>query len=144
RIQGESILGRVPIFTSLERTSDLADTIVCAAYRLSLQESIALTPPSNADYTPSDQMMIIALGRLGMREFDLASDADLCFVIPDRDSSEQLFWTSVAERMIAAISSYTGDGVIFTVDTRLRPNGGDGDLVQTESSYKDYFARRAE
>jgi glutamate-ammonia-ligase adenylyltransferase len=79
-----------------------------------------------------------------MREFDLASDADLCFVIPDLDSSEQLFWTNVAERMIAAISSYTGDGVIFTVDTRLRPNGGQGDLVQTESSYKQYFAKHAE
>ncbi len=144
RIQGESILGRVAIFTTLERTSDLADTIVCAAYRLALEEAILFNPPSSAGYAPRDQMMIIALGRLGMREFDLASDADLCFVIPDRDSSEQLFWTSVAERMIAAVSSYTGDGVIFTVDTRLRPNGSEGDLVQTESSYKDYFAKHAE
>jgi glutamate-ammonia-ligase adenylyltransferase len=144
RIQGESILGRVPIFTTLERTSDLADTIVGTAYRLALEEAILLSPPANPDYTPHDQMMIVALGRLGMREFDLASDADLCFVIPDRDSSEHLFWTTVAERMIAAISSYTGDGVIFTVDTRLRPNGGEGDLVQTESSYKQYFAKHAE
>ena len=31
-------------------------------------------------------MMTIALGRLGMREFDLASDADLVFVIPDEDA----------------------------------------------------------
>jgi glutamate-ammonia-ligase adenylyltransferase len=144
RIQGESILKQVPIFTTLERTSDLADTIVSAAYRLALEEAMLLNPPAGADYGPRDQMMIIALGRLGMREFDLASDADLCFVIPDRDSSEQVFWTNVAERMIDAISSYTGDGVIFTVDTRLRPNGGQGDLVQTESSYFDYFAKHAE
>ena len=89
-------------------------------------------------------MMVIALGRLGMREFDLASDADLCFVIPDSDSPELLFWTNVAERMIDAISAYTGDGVIFTVDTRLRPNGREGALVQTEGSYKDYFAKHAE
>jgi len=89
-------------------------------------------------------MMVIALGRLGMREFDLASDADLCFVIPDSDASERLFWTGVAERMIDAISAYTGDGVIFTVDTRLRPNGREGALVQTEGSYKDYFAKHAE
>jgi glutamate-ammonia-ligase adenylyltransferase len=33
---------------------------------------------------------------------------------------------------------------MFTVDTRLRPNGREGSLVQTESAYKDYFARRAE
>ena len=91
-------------------------------------------------YPPSNQMMVIALGRLGMREFDLASDADLVFVIPDADAHEMLFWTGVAERMINVISAYTGDGVVFTIDTRLRPNGREGALVQTEGTYKDYFA----
>ena len=76
--------------------------------------------------------MVVSLGRLGMREFDLASDADLVFVIPDEDAAEQAFWTAVAERMIHAISAYTGDGVMFTVDTRLRPNGREGALVQSE------------
>jgi glutamate-ammonia-ligase adenylyltransferase len=144
RIQGESILRKVPIFTTLEHTSDLADSVVSTAYRLALAQALASSPPANATYTPRDQMMVIALGRLGMREFDLASDADLCFVIPDSDASERLFWTAVAARMIDAMSAYTGDGVIFTVDTRLRPNGREGDLVQTESSYKDYFAKHAE
>jgi glutamate-ammonia-ligase adenylyltransferase len=67
-----------------------------------------------------------------MREFDLASDADLIFVIPDEDASALPFWTAVAERMINAISAYTGDGIMFTVDTRLRPNGREGALVQPE------------
>ena len=75
-------------------------------------------------------MMVIALGRLGMREFDLGSDADLVFVIPDADAAEHAFWTGVAERMIQTLSAYTGEGVMFTVDTRLRPNGREGDLVQ--------------
>jgi len=88
--------------------------------------------------------MVIALGRLGMVEFDLASDADLVFAIPDADASETLFWTGVAERIISVIGAYTGDGVIFTIDTRLRANGREGALVQTESAYKDYFANRAE
>jgi glutamate-ammonia-ligase adenylyltransferase len=89
-------------------------------------------------------MLVITLGRLGMREFDLASDADLVFVLPDTDTSEQLFWTGVAERMIHVISAYTGHGVIFTIDTRLRPDGREGALVQSEAIYKDYFAHRAE
>jgi [glutamine synthetase] adenylyltransferase / [glutamine synthetase]-adenylyl-L-tyrosine phosphorylase len=79
-----------------------------------------------------------------MLEFDLASDADLVFVIPDSDADEILFWTGVAERMVGVIGAYTGDGVVFTIDTRLRPNGREGALVQTESAYKDYFAHRAE
>src|SRR5439155_5111351 len=74
----------------------------------------------------------------------ISSDADLCFVIPDTEAPEQVFWTGVAERMIDVISAYTGDGVIFTVDTRLRPNGREGDLVQTSGSYQEYFAKHAE
>jgi [glutamine synthetase] adenylyltransferase / [glutamine synthetase]-adenylyl-L-tyrosine phosphorylase len=88
--------------------------------------------------------MVIALGRLGMREFDLGSDADLVFVIPDADAAEQVYWTGVAERVIQILSSYTGDGVMFTIDTRLRPNGREGDLVQSEGAYKSYFAAKAE
>jgi glutamate-ammonia-ligase adenylyltransferase len=86
----------------------------------------------------------VALGRLGMLEFDLGSDADLVFVIPDQDAAESFFWTSVAERMIGVIGAYTGEGIVFSIDTRLRPNGREGALVQTEGAYHEYFAHRAE
>src|SRR5262249_44986809 len=39
---------------------------------------------------------------------------------------------------------YTGSGVLFAVDTRLRPNGSSGPLVQTETAVKDYFTHSAE
>jgi glutamate-ammonia-ligase adenylyltransferase len=79
-----------------------------------------------------------------MREFDLASDADLNFVLPDADATETPFWTAVAERLIGVIGAYTGDGVVFTIDTRLRPNGREGTLVQTEGNYRKYFAQSAQ
>ena len=141
RIQSDSLLHPAAIFETLERTSDLADGVIAAAYRIALREA---PQPANPEYRPARQMMVVSLGRLGMREFDLASDADLIFVIPDEDASEQVFWTAVAERMINAISAYTGDGVMFTVDTRLRPNGREGALVQPEGSYREYFAKHAE
>jgi len=144
RIQCQSVFLDQPIFTTLDHTSDLADAVIAAAYRIALEETKSASPPAGADYTPLDQMLVIALGRLGMREFDLASDADLVFVLPDRDKTEQSFWTGVAERMIHTISTYTGQGVIFTVDPRLRPNGREGALVQCESIYKEYFAQHAE
>jgi glutamate-ammonia-ligase adenylyltransferase len=144
RIQCQSLFLRQPIFVTLDHTSDLADAVISAAYRIALEETCDANPPVSADYNPTDQMLVITLGRLGMREFDLASDADLLFVLPDADTPEQLFWTSVAERMIQAITAYTGQGVMFTVDTRLRPDGREGPLVQSEGVYKDYFARRAE
>lgn len=141
RIQSDSIFRPAPIFETLERTSELADQVISAAYRTALVQAPS---PAGGGYEPRDQMMIIALGRLGMREFDLASDADLVFVIPDADAAEQVFWTSVAEKIIHTLSAYTGEGIMFTVDTRLRPDGREGALVQTESSYRDYFAKRAE
>jgi len=89
-------------------------------------------------------MMVIALGRLGMREFDLASDADLLFIVPDSEIERQRFWTRVAEHLIEILTTYVGDGPILSLDTRLRPNGREGLLVQTESAYVDYFASKAE
>ncbi|HMC59298.1 MAG TPA: hypothetical protein VKJ01_08915, partial [Candidatus Solibacter sp.] len=141
RIQCESILQSAPIFHTLVQTSLLAERVIGAAYGIALAEA---PPPVSGSYTPSGQMMVIALGRLGVREFDLGSDADLVFAIPDADLSEQVFWTGVAERMIQTLSAYTGEGVMFAIDTRLRPNGRAGDLVQTEGAYKAYFAGHAE
>src|SRR5205085_1654875 len=100
--------------------------------------------PHQAAYRPRNQMWVIALGRLGMREFDLASDADLNFVLADSDAEEMDFWTRVANRISDLITAYTGSGVLFAVDTRLRPNGLAGRLVQTETSVLDYFERDAE
>ncbi|MBI4875926.1 MAG: glutamine-synthetase adenylyltransferase [Acidobacteria bacterium] len=144
RIQSESICLQLPIFTTLGRTSDLADAVTAACYRLAVEQVAASRPPAAAGYRPQDQLMAVALGRLGQREFDLASDADLVFVLPDSEVHERVFWTRVAEKMIDLITAYTGDGVLFAVDTRLRPNGREGALVQTEAAFKDYFAHHAQ
>jgi glutamate-ammonia-ligase adenylyltransferase len=144
RIQSESICLQLPIFVTLGRTSDLADAVTAAGYQMAVAQVAAARPPASGGYEPKDQLMVVALGRLGMREFDLASDADLVFVLPDDDVQERVFWTRVAERMIEIVTAYTGDGVIFAVDTRLRPNGREGALVQSMAAYKDYFASHAE
>jgi glutamate-ammonia-ligase adenylyltransferase len=144
RIQAESICRSHPIFETLERTSALGDHVLGRVYDLSVSEIASDAPPHNPAYQPSNQMRVIALGRLGMREFDLGSDADLVFVIPDHDAEELTFWTRVAERMVAHITAYTGLGVLFAVDTRLRPYGTDGPLVATEGSFRDYFDKSAE
>lgn len=144
RIQSKSIVNSHPIFDTLSETSELADTVIARAYEIAIEEVRGAHPPHEASYRPADQMWVIALGRLGMREFDLASDADLVFVLADGSSSEMRFWTRVAERLIDLITAYTGEGVLFAVDTRLRPNGSGGPLVQTEAAFKDYFGRAAE
>jgi [glutamine synthetase] adenylyltransferase / [glutamine synthetase]-adenylyl-L-tyrosine phosphorylase len=144
RIQAASMCQRVPVFETLEHTSDLADAAIAACYRMAVEHVAASHPPVAPGYQPHRQLMVIALGRLGMREFDLASDADLVFVLPEEDREEHVFWTHVAERIVDLITAYTGTGVMFTVDTRLRPNGSAGALLQSEASYKEYFDKSAE
>ncbi|MBL8236715.1 MAG: glutamine-synthetase adenylyltransferase [Bryobacterales bacterium] len=144
RAQSESVCLRRPVFETLEQTSQLGERVMAAAYEVAVRMVSAAHPPEAVNYRARKQMMVVALGRLGMREFDLGSDADLFFVLPNRDAIELPFWTRVAEKMIDVISAYTGEGVIFAVDTRLRPNGREGSLVQTERAFRDYFERTAE
>jgi len=144
RIEAASVCLSEPIFDTLIRTSDLADAVIARAYDIAVAEVRASHPPSQAGYEPAHQMWVVALGRLGMREFDLASDADLVFVLADSDAQELEFWTRAAGRLVDLITAYTGEGVLFAVDTRLRPNGDSGPLVITETSFKDYFSRAAE
>jgi glutamate-ammonia-ligase adenylyltransferase len=144
RLQAESLCLQHPVFTTLQRISELADAAIVACYRVAVAQTAQTHAPATPGYVPAQQMMVVALGRLGLAEFDLGSDADLIFVIPDADLPELHFWTRAAERLVAILGSYTGDGIMFTVDARLCPNGKGGALVQSEGAYRDYFARTAE
>jgi glutamate-ammonia-ligase adenylyltransferase len=143
RIQSDSVYHRVPVFRTLKRTSDLAEALIEAAYEVGVTEALETHKPPPG-YTPEKQMIVVGLGRLGLREFDLASDADLVFVLPDDDATALEFWTAVAENIIRIIGAYTGDGVIFNIDARLRPYGREGGLVQTAAAFREYFDRHAE
>ena len=140
RILGAGIHLRQGIFHTLDRTSRLADWVIRAAYRFAAEDVFGGALPDS----PRARMHVIALGRLGPREFDLGSDADLVFVLPAPAAGERRRWTQVAERLIEITSSYTREGIIFAVDARLRPRGRDGELVQTEAQYESYLDGKAE
>jgi len=87
-------------------------------------------------------LSVMALGRLGSGEFDLLSDADLLFVADDRLKRDALF--QAAESIMQALSAYTQDGMVFPVDARLRPRGGEGDLLITPKQLVGYFSDEAQ
>jgi glutamate-ammonia-ligase adenylyltransferase len=144
RIQAESVCHSRNIFDTLIRTSNLADAVIARAYEIAIRDEVAAHPPQTPGYQPLDQMHVVALGRLGLQEFDLGSDADLVFVLSDADHAEMPFWTRVAHRLQDLIMAYTGAGVLFAVDVRLRPRGNAGPMVQTEAAFREYFERDAE
>ena len=80
----------------------------------------------------------MALGRLGSREFDLLSDADVLFVADESASPEVA--RRAAERTMDSLTAYTRDGTVFPVDVRLRPQGREGELVTTPSQLARYFS----
>jgi len=134
----ESLCLGVPVFETLAKMSALADLAIATAYGLALEDV------ARGGIAPPERMMVVSLGRLGSREFDVASDADLVFILPDEEAPHLEFWRRVAERLIEMLSAFTGDGSLFRVDTRLRPFGREGELVQLEKSYLEYFSQRAE
>jgi glutamate-ammonia-ligase adenylyltransferase len=148
RIQTASICVPEPIFQTLDRTSAVAEFVIARAYRIALERGLAhARAHATAEKPfqhPQSEMMVVALGRLGMREFDLGSDADVLFIIPDHEANRQRFWTRVAEHLMEILTTYTGEGVLLSLDTRLRPNGREGMLVQSESKYVEYFSNQAE
>ncbi|HET7840277.1 MAG TPA: hypothetical protein VFM21_01660, partial [Terriglobia bacterium] len=90
-------------------------------------------------------LVVLGLGRLGLNEFDLASDADLVFALAEgADHGDLPFATRIAEKTIEVLSSYTRDGTVFVVDTRLRPRGEEGELVVTEGSLLTYLEESAQ
>jgi glutamate-ammonia-ligase adenylyltransferase len=115
------------VYESLGATTAAAEDAIAAAF------SLAGHPEGFA---------VMALGRLGSGEFDVLSDADVLFVSEEVKDREAL--TKAAEQMMQALAAYTRHGMVFPVDARLRPRGGEGELVITPAQLQSYFEQEAQ
>lgn len=129
-VAGE-LLRPAPPEVALRRLTAWAETAVRAALRLALARQ-GLAP---------ERFSVLALGRLGLGEFDLFSDADLVFLAAEEDLPAA---ARAAAGLIELLASYTRAGVVFPVDARLRPEGSQGDLVHTPRALAEYFRQRAD
>lgn len=142
-----------------EELSNLADVILAHALALALQE---MTNRHGAPLAKDDrgriekaEMAIVALGKLGCRELNYASDIDLLFLYsgqgetagdgrnPASVISNKEFFTSVANRVVQIIGSSAGEGAVYRIDLRLRPYGRDGDTVWEIERAADYYRKKA-
>lgn len=115
------------VYESLAVTTAAAEDAVAAAF------GIAGDPGGLA---------VMAMGRLGSGEFDLLSDADVLFVC--EESGDRQLLTKSAEQFMQALAAYTRDGMVFPVDARLRPRGGEGELLVTPGQMAAYFTQEAQ
>ncbi|HEX5638882.1 MAG TPA: bifunctional [glutamate--ammonia ligase]-adenylyl-L-tyrosine phosphorylase/[glutamate--ammonia-ligase] adenylyltransferase [Burkholderiaceae bacterium] len=107
--------------------------------------------PTSAGGVPQD-LLVIGMGKLGGAELNVSSDIDLIFVYDEdgetrampgaddvRPLSNHEFFTRLGRRVIPAISDVTGDGYVFRVDMRLRPNGDAGPLAVSTAMLEEYL-----
>jgi [glutamine synthetase] adenylyltransferase / [glutamine synthetase]-adenylyl-L-tyrosine phosphorylase len=129
-----------------ETMSLLADIAVETAHDILREQLVARHGmPLSADGR-EQEFIIIGMGKLGGRELNVSSDIDLIFVYPDDGSTAGPriidnfeFFTKLGKGIIQALNDITGDGQVFRVDMRLRPNGDSGPLVASFDMLENYF-----
>ncbi len=108
-----------------------ADAVTCAALALVVREES--DKGRLEDYERGERgvlpgMFVLAMGKHGAGELNYSSDIDITFFcdldrLPVKDSVDrQTFADRVARQVAVILSERTGDGYVFRVDLRLRPD----------------------
>ena len=87
----------------------------------------------------SDELAIVAMGKLGARELNYASDIDVMFVSAGDPVAAKPF----AEKLLHELGDFAPEGQAFRIDTNLRPEGRSGALVRSLDGYLEYYRRWA-
>ena len=103
--------------------------------------------PRGRDSARPQQLIVLAMGKLGARELNVSSDIDLMFAFPEaghtdgekKSISNEEFFTRVGQGLITALDQVTAEGFVFRLDMRLRPNGDSGALVHNFTALEAYY-----
>ena len=123
--------------------SDLADLTIGAAL-----EAVETEVASRHGRVPGGRVAILGMGKLGSRELTAGSDVDLILLYdhdPDADESDggkplapSHYYARMTQRLIAAVSAPTAEGVLYELDLRLRPSGNKGPVATHVDAFKKY------
>src|SRR6266481_207587 len=146
------------IVETTEELSNLADAILDYALKLSKQRLDNLYgAPQIMDprgRLASSEFCIVALGKLGSRELNYASDIDLVFLFSDEgltstggsrgQITNREYFIKLAESLLRVVSEPTGEGAAYRIDVRLRPHGRDGALACSLDEATRYYDQTAQ
>jgi glutamate-ammonia-ligase adenylyltransferase len=93
-------------------------------------------------------MIVVAYGKLGGLELGYSSDLDLVFLHDSSGEAQRtdgaqpidntLFFQRLGQRLVHLLTVHSASGRLYEVDTRLRPAGNRGLLVQSLVAFRDY------
>ena len=147
RVAGRDLSGLGNLQEVMATMTDLAEVSIGAAQSRAHQEMVDRYGfPIGAETGLPQQLIVVAMGKLGGAELNVSSDVDLIFVYPEegetngvRVLSNHEFFTYVGKQIIAALADVTADGFVFRVDMRLRPYGESGALTISFPALEAYF-----
>ncbi|WP_438749430.1 bifunctional [glutamine synthetase] adenylyltransferase/[glutamine synthetase]-adenylyl-L-tyrosine phosphorylase [Pararhizobium sp. O133] len=128
--------------------TDLAGLIITAALDAVLREIEA----AHGTF-PGGRVAVVGMGKLGSHELTAGSDVDIILLYDyDEAASESngpkpldsmRYFTRITQRLIAALSAPTAEGVLYEVDMRLRPSGNKGPVATRINAFEKYQREEA-
>lgn len=153
RIAAADITGILPLMKVSDHLTFLAEAIIAAVVELSWQqmaEKYGL--PAGLTQEDAKAFAVLAYGKLGGLELGYGSDLDLVFVHQcdnlaptqgDKAIDSRQFYIKLVQRIVHMFTTRTPSGVLYDIDTRLRPAGNAGLLAVHIDTYADYLEKEA-
>ncbi|HEX6549291.1 MAG TPA: bifunctional [glutamate--ammonia ligase]-adenylyl-L-tyrosine phosphorylase/[glutamate--ammonia-ligase] adenylyltransferase, partial [Gammaproteobacteria bacterium] len=148
RVAAADIAGDVPLMKVSDFLTWIAEQVIREAFAIAWRH---LVVRHGAPYCQDEQgerpahFGVIAYGKLGGIELGYGSDLDLVFLHDSTGSEQQTrgarpidnaeFFTRLAQRIINILSVPTTSGLLYQVDTRLRPSGSAGLMVSSLEAF---------
>ncbi len=152
RIAAADISGALPLMKVSDHLTWLAEVLVEQLVNLAWQQMTArYGMPAGA--TDQDKgFAVIGYGKLGGIELGYGSDLDLVFVhqcqsqaatAGERSIDSMQFYLKLVQRILHLSATKTNSGVLYEIDTRLRPSGNSGLLAIHIDTYQQYLTQEA-
>jgi glutamate-ammonia-ligase adenylyltransferase len=123
--------------------SDLADLTIGAALK-AVSAEFAVRHGKVA----GGRVVVLGMGKLGSRELTAGSDVDLILLYDHDEDAEDSdgekpmapshYYARLTQRLIAAVSAPTAEGVLYELDLRLRPSGNKGPVATHFAAFSKY------
>ncbi|HET6838264.1 MAG TPA: bifunctional [glutamine synthetase] adenylyltransferase/[glutamine synthetase]-adenylyl-L-tyrosine phosphorylase, partial [Bradyrhizobium sp.] len=139
-----------PVMQVTAALTDVAVASVQSALRFVLRQEAARGRllPSNLDLPEDDSgLVVLAMGKMGAGELNYSSDIDLIVffdpaaptLAPDLEPAQ--FFVRVTQTLSRMLQQRTGDGYVFRVDLRLRPDPASTPVAISTASALHYYER---
>jgi len=129
---------------SVELTT-LAEVCLRAAFEVAAREVCARQGWTRLP----GELVVLAMGKLGGGELNYHSDLDLIFVYDEPNAEAARLaahesFSKFAQRLITVLQATTREGMVYRIDTRLRPSGRSGPLVSSLAGFQSYHESSAQ